>query len=131
MREETIYYAMDDTEFWDKDECEAYEKRINDSFSSVIFFDDKMCRIEPVVPETINAHCWYVAVLDRNGASTLFRWLSGYSGFNAPEYGSYSDGDIFEWRDDAEKWVNIKEEVERLSLCVAALELEVKNGIKV
>lgn len=46
MREEVRYYAYDDTEFFDREECEAYEKRVHDRLISVsekcTFFDKDM-----------------------------------------------------------------------------------------
>ena len=46
MREEVRYYAYDDTEFFDREECEAYEGHIYDMLTSVSekcsFFDKDM-----------------------------------------------------------------------------------------
>lgn len=46
MREVTVYYAYDDSEFFDRDECLAYEEKaiklmeeVNDKYS---FFDENM-----------------------------------------------------------------------------------------
>lgn len=46
MREEVRYYAYDDTEFFDREECEAYEERVRNILISIIkkcsFFDKDM-----------------------------------------------------------------------------------------
>ena len=46
MREEVRYYAYDDTEFFDREECEVYEKRVHNMLVSMSekfsFFDKDM-----------------------------------------------------------------------------------------
>lgn len=46
MREEVRYYAYDDTEFFDREECEAYEGHVYDMLTNVSekcsFFDKDM-----------------------------------------------------------------------------------------
>lgn len=51
MREEVRYYAYDDTEFFDREECEAYEANIYNMLTSVskkyTFFDKDMNILMP------------------------------------------------------------------------------------
>lgn len=51
MREETRYYAYDDTEFFDREECEAYETNVHNMLTSVsnkyTFFDKDMNILMP------------------------------------------------------------------------------------
>lgn len=51
MREEVRYYAYDDTEFFDREECEAYETNVHNMLTSVsnkyTFFDKDMNILMP------------------------------------------------------------------------------------
>ena len=75
MRSETTWYAFDETEFDNKEECEEYEKKILDMINSVMFFDYDMNHIKNPTIGDIESLAFYMVIKDAKKAKELFDYL--------------------------------------------------------
>ena len=123
MREEVRYYAYDDTEFFDREECEAYESRIYDMLTSVSekcsFFDKDMNIFLPP-KDSPNINDW-LDFFDNafNGSSIVYRdknLTNEENSFMQYEFGyCFSNDDFnnetgwFRWDRDEVEWVKMDE----------------------
>ena len=112
MRKETTYYAFDDTEFFDENECIAYEKHISDLFYSVDIFDSAFKRIGTTEVNWFDEHnvledAYYVVIKDVEKAKEFLRWASENYGYNLPDDGMVSGFDIIYYDEDDGEWVNL------------------------
>lgn len=78
MREVTIYYAYDDTEFTDRDECIAYENRALNFLKAIdkcySFFDKDMNRF--FAPDNDNLEDWWNWVsISADRCEYIHRWM--------------------------------------------------------
>ena len=116
MREVHVFYAYDDTEFFDRDECEAYEKpvflKMQIVCASFVFFNEEM---KPMPVETGDLETmldsfnmvWgkadYVEVIQRLD-DEMWAFIQGEFGFTLPrEPGVYKY-----WYSD-EEWHKVDE----------------------
>lgn len=113
MRSETTWYAFDETEFDNKEECEEYEKKTLDMINSVMFFDYDMNHIKNPTIGDIESLAFYMVIKDAKKAKELFDYLPQYVSFETPRFG-YENGDKFEFNEAAEEWINIDEEHRRI-----------------
>ena len=113
MRSETTWYAFDETEFYNKEECEEYEKKILDMVNSVIFFDYDMNQMTNPTIGDIESLAFYMVIKDAKKAKELFDYLPHYISFETPRF-NYENGDKFEFDEVAEEWINIDEEHRRI-----------------
>lgn len=118
MREVHVFYAYDDTEFFDRDECEAYEKpvflKMQIVCASFVFFDEEMnpLQIETDDLETMLDSfnlAWgkadYVEVLQKLD-DNIGTFIQDEFGFTLPcEPGVYKY-----WYDDGEEWREVGEQ---------------------
>ena len=128
MRVEITYYAMDDTEFDDKAECEAYEKALEDGFKSVVFFDENLNMIRFFEPEHISDYAFYIGIREPEKAWNFIRWLYGYAGMNIdgiPE--ELSVGDVYAWSVDDGAWCNPEAQLRQLQATVDKIEKAVNS----
>ena len=107
MRIETIYYADDGTEFYDEEECRAYEESINAAFDGVVFFNEDVCRLNAVFEE-IESDAMYMFIKDAKKADRLFCWMYEQISFGCPDV-ELHDGDFLMYDLDSEKWINMGE----------------------
>ena len=82
MRTETIYYAFDDSEFDNEEECLAYEKEIKDRMNAAVFYDDEKAIVD--VEKDGTGNVYYIRIVDAKRALFLFAWLCDYCGFDYP-----------------------------------------------
>jgi hypothetical protein len=122
MREEVRYYAYDETEFFDREECEAYENHICDMLTSVSekcsFFDKDMNIFLPP-KDSPDINDW-LNFFDNtfNGSSIVYReenLTNEENSFMQYEFGyCFSNDDFnnetgwFRW-DGYEGWVKMDE----------------------
>ena len=119
MRSETTWYAIDDTEFDTKEECEAYEKSLEDGFKSVVFFDENMNLIRFFEPEHISDYAFYMGIREPEKAWDFIRWLYGCTGMNIdgiPE--DLKAGDVYAWDTSDDTWTNPAEKLAELQATV-------------
>lgn len=123
MRVEITYYAIDDTEFDTKEDCEAYEKALEDGFKSIVFFDEDMNPITSFDPERISTYAFYMGIRDADNAYDFIRWLYGYAGMNMdgiPE--NLTVGDVYAWDNDEGEWRNPMQKLRELQATVDKIE---------
>lgn len=120
MRIEITYYAVDDTEFDSKQECEAYEKELENRFNSVQFFDED-CKPIPNALDKIEAYAFFIRVHDAMNAQRLFHWLTYQCSFQEPEC-SYDRGDVLHWDVRHDCWENLTRERERIANYIRRVE---------
>lgn len=123
MREEVRYYAYDDTEFFDREECEAYEGHIYDMLTSVSekcsFFDKDMNVFMPP-NDSPDINDWLNFFDDAfNGSSIVHReenLTDEENSFMHYEFGyCFSNEDFnnetgwFRWDKDEIEWVKMDE----------------------
>ena len=109
MRTETIYYAFDDSEFDNEEECLAYEKEIKDRMNAAVFYDDEKAIVD--VEKYGTGSVYYIRIVDAKRAPFLFAWLCDYCGFDYPNDDDYKDGDLFVYDCDHDEWVNLNEQL--------------------
>lgn len=123
MREEIRYYAYDDTEFFDRAECEAYETNVYNMLTSVSekcsFFDKDMNIFMPP-NDSSNVNDW-LNFFDNafNGSSIVHReenLTNEENSFMQCEFGyCFSNEDFsnetgwFRWDRDEIEWVKMDE----------------------
>ncbi len=105
MTVEYTYIAFDGTEFFDKDECLAYEKSVHESMNSAIFYDDERNIVDAKKDGT--GDVYYIRIVNAKQASELFHWLNDQFGMEHPEDDDYEDGDLFVYDCDHDEWVNL------------------------
>lgn len=126
MRIEITYYAIDDTEFDDKAECEAYEKSLESRFDSVQFFDDE-CKPIPNTFDRIESDSFYIRILKADVAQALFGWLHFQCSFEEPCC-SYNDGDILHWDMVMDGWENLTQKRDEINIALERIEKAVSSG---
>lgn len=105
MRVECTYIAFDETEFFDKEECLAYEKALREEMEAAVFYDDERNIVDAIHDGTGDAY--YIRIINAKKAPALFHWLYDQYGMLHPEDGDYEDGDLFVYDCDHDEWVNI------------------------
>jgi len=114
MRTEITYYAFDDTEFDNEQECLAYEKDKQELFRAVEFYGDDLKLMSTGDPGVWN-EAMYFRVVDPSRTEELFRYLYYYTGIDAPTAKAYCKGDVFYYDPDFDKWFNLTEELKRIT----------------
>lgn len=130
MRIETTYYADDGTEFYSKEECEAYEKEWEESLDSVLFFDEAMNPL--TTPEELD-DMWYLFIVDEPKSRTLFQHIVDQRGLDVPtEECQFSAGEVLMYDEDGgwgDSWINLNRVVADYAQKIARVTSEVsKNG---
>lgn len=123
MREEVRYYAYDDTEFFDREECEAYENNVYNMLTIIgkkySFFDKDMNIFLPPTDST-DIDDWMNFFDDAfNGSSIVHReenLTNEENSFMRHEFGyCFSNEDFdnetgwFRWDKDEIEWVKMDE----------------------
>ena len=119
MRAETKYYAIDDTEFDTREECEAYEKALKDGFNSIVFFDENMKQITGFDPGHISDYAFFMGIREPEKAYEFIRWLYGYAGMcidGIPE--NMKAGEAYAWDNSDGEWHNPAAKLAELSAIV-------------
>lgn len=129
MRAETTWYAIDDTEFDSKEECEAYETALEEGFKSIVFFDENLNLIRFFEPEHISDYAFYMGIREPEKAWDFIRWLYGYAGMSIdgiPE--ELKVGQVYAWDNSDEVWKDpaaqlaaLQEIVDKIIKAVAAV----------
>lgn len=123
MREEVRYYAYDDTEFFDREECEAYEAHVYDILTIVsekcTFFDKDMNVLMPPndSPEINDWMDFFDNAFNKcsivhreenltDEENSLMRYEFGYC-FNNEDFNNETGW--FRWDKDEIEWVKMDE----------------------
>lgn len=128
MRIEISYFAVDDTEFDTKEECEAYEDALGEGFKSIVFFDEDMKQIDVFNAERISESAFYMGIREPEKAYDFIRWLYGYAGLcidGIPE--NLKAGDVYAWDNDDGEWHNPMEKLRKLQATVDKIERAVNS----
>lgn len=112
MRIETIYYADDGAEFYDEEECRAYEESIKQAFDGVIFFDGCLNKLPPDIAR-IEGEAFYMYILDEKKAVSLFNWLQEQISFEVPQI-EVEVADYLCWDEEKDEWYNMEHEARSL-----------------
>ena len=111
MRTETTYYAFDNTEFYNEEECLEYERQVNVNYSSVIFLNSKFDVIklseihEMDVLEDAVCEAQYIKIIDAEKAKHLFDWIVSVVGMNTDGLEEITDGMCLAYDDEnADAW---------------------------
>ena len=124
MHEEVRYYAYDNTEFFDREECEAYENHIYDMLTSVSekcsFFDKDMNVFMPPngshdIEDWLNFFdnafngCVFIYREENltNEVNSFMRFEFGYC-FNNEDFNNETGW--FRWDTDEIEWVKMDEQ---------------------
>lgn len=116
MKAVTVYYAYDDTEFYDEDECRRYEQKALDLMVKAkevfTFYNKDMNAMSWYVNDNVDDllsefenvydHCEYIKVNEYN--EKVYKFIYNQIGLNLP------DGDVglykYDWNED--KWIRTK-----------------------
>lgn len=113
MRTETTYYAFDETEFDNEQDCLAYEESLNRSMASVIFFNENRKRIVQPTCEDIECYAMYMKIVDADKAEEIFDWLPAYISFEKPK-GKLKNGTLYSYNCDNGGWDDMQKIEENL-----------------
>ena len=113
MRIETTYYAFDDTEFDNAEECLAYEEPIKQLLDSCVFLNSDKEEITKDNLEDVQGNCFYIYVKSEK-ANELFPWMYDTYGFEYPSNEVEAD-DIFMWDERRDEWFNVRNRVNYLT----------------
>ena len=126
MRTEITYYADDGTEFYSKEECEAYEKEWEESLDSVLFFDESM---KPLTGQEELDDMWFLFIVDAERSKILFQHIVDQRGLDMPtDECHYFSGEVLMYNEDGgwgDSWINLNRVVADYTQKIAC----VMNGV--
>ena len=120
MTIECTYIAFDDTEFSSEEECLAYEKKLKDSFKSVIFFDEKMNIIEEPNFERVESESFFFQPVDATNFEFFLDWLKYEICFQDIKDPLVA-GHFYAYSGDLEVWIDITKRSEEMVKTVETL----------
>ena len=110
MRIEITYFADDDTEFETEEECLEYERIVRDNFSTLVFFDEKMNKIDNPDLTKIESDAYYFYTLEDTKSEDAIDWINQQIGnleTNRPivknHFYGYDDDVFVDFTDEFEK----------------------------
>lgn len=121
MRTETTYYAIDETEFDNEQDCLDYERGLTKLSGSVQWFTEDRVLMEEPDFQDIESIAMYFRVVDAEAAAEFFDWLPTMISFDKPEC-KLENGQVFAYNTDNGEWDDMRELVRRISSVIEEIE---------
>lgn len=127
MRTETTYYAIDETEFDNEQDCLDYERGLTKLSGSVQWFTEDRALMKELDFQDIESIAMYFRVVDAEAAAEFFDWLPGMISFDKPEC-KLENGQVFAYNPDSGEWDDMRELIRRISSVIEEIESEAADA---
>lgn len=123
MRTETTYYAFDETEFDNEQDCLDYERGLTKLSGSVQWFTEDRALMKETDLQDVESIAMYFRVVDADAAAEFFDWLPTMISFDKPEC-KLENGQVFAYDTDTGGWDDMRELIRRISSVIEEIESE-------